>query len=31
VLGRAGLVVDLTCEYLGVVKTQSPAAGTIDR
>jgi alpha-tubulin suppressor-like RCC1 family protein len=30
VLGHVGLIVDLTCEYLGVVKTQSPAAGTID-
>ena len=30
VLGHVAVVVDLTCEYLGVVKTQSPAAGTID-
>jgi hypothetical protein len=28
-LGRVSLIVDLTCEYLGEVKTQSPAAGTI--
>jgi alpha-tubulin suppressor-like RCC1 family protein len=30
VLGRVSTVVDLTCQYLGVVKTQSPAADTID-
>ena len=30
VLGRVATVVDLTCEYLGEVKTQSPAAGTLD-
>jgi beta-lactam-binding protein with PASTA domain len=30
VLGRVAIVVDLTCEFLGEVKTQSPAAGTID-
>jgi beta-lactam-binding protein with PASTA domain len=30
VLGHVAVVVDITCEYLGVVKTQSPAAGTID-
>jgi alpha-tubulin suppressor-like RCC1 family protein len=30
VLGRVSVVVDLTCEYIGVVKAQSPAAGTID-
>ena len=30
VLGHVTTVVDLTCQYLGVVKTQSPAAGTID-
>jgi len=30
VLGRVSVVVDLTCEYIGVVKSQSPAAGTID-
>ena len=29
-LGRVAVVVDLTCEYLGEVKTQSPAAGTLD-
>jgi alpha-tubulin suppressor-like RCC1 family protein len=29
VLGRVGLIVDLTCDYIGEVKTQSPAAGTI--
>ena len=30
VLGRVSTVVDITCEYLGEVKTQSPAAGTLD-
>ena len=30
VLGRVALIVDLSCEYLGEVKCQSPAAGTID-
>jgi len=30
VLGHVAIVVDLTCEYLGEVKTQTPAAGTID-
>ena len=30
VLGRVAIVVDLTCEYLGEVKTQTPPAGTID-
>jgi alpha-tubulin suppressor-like RCC1 family protein len=30
VLGRVATVVDLTCEYLGEVKTQTPAAGTLD-
>jgi alpha-tubulin suppressor-like RCC1 family protein len=30
VLGRVSTVVDITCQYLGVVKTQSPAAGTVD-
>jgi alpha-tubulin suppressor-like RCC1 family protein len=30
VLGRVGTVVDITCQYLGVVKTQSPTAGTVD-
>lgn len=30
VLGRVATVVDLTCEYLGEVKTQNPAAGTLD-
>ena len=29
VLGRVSVVIDLTCEYIGVVKAQSPAAGTI--
>jgi hypothetical protein len=28
VLGRVSTVVDLTCEYIGVVKGQSPVAGT---
>jgi hypothetical protein len=27
-VGRVATVVDLTCEYIGVVKTQSPAAGS---
>ena len=30
VLGHVGVVVDITCEYLGEVKSQSPAAGTFD-
>ena len=30
VLGRVAVVVDITCEYLGEVKTQNPAAGTFD-
>ena len=30
VLGRVATVVDITCEYLGEVKSQSPAAGTFD-
>lgn len=30
VLGRVSTVVDITCEYVGVVKTQSPVAGTVD-
>jgi len=30
VLGRVATVVDLTCEFLGEVKTQNPAAGTFD-
>jgi len=30
VLGRVATVVDLTCEFLGEVKTQNPAAGTVD-
>jgi beta-lactam-binding protein with PASTA domain len=30
VLGRVAVVVDLTCEYLGEVKTQTPASGTLD-
>jgi hypothetical protein len=29
VLGRVSTVVDITCQYVGVVKTQSPAAGTV--
>jgi len=29
-LGHVSIVVDLTCNYLGVVKTQSPAPGTLD-
>jgi alpha-tubulin suppressor-like RCC1 family protein len=29
-LGRVSVVVDITCEFLGVVKTQTPAAGTLD-
>lgn len=28
-LGRVAFIVDLTCEYIGEVKTQSPAAGSI--
>ena len=28
-LGRVAQVVDITCQYLGEVKTQTPAAGTI--
>jgi hypothetical protein len=31
VLGRVALVVDLTCEFIGEVKTQTPAAGTLAR
>lgn len=30
VLGHVAVVIDITCEYIGEVKTQSPAAGTID-
>jgi alpha-tubulin suppressor-like RCC1 family protein len=30
VLGRVATVIDLTCEYLGEVKTQTPAAGMLD-
>jgi alpha-tubulin suppressor-like RCC1 family protein len=30
VLGRVATVIDLTCEYLGEVKAQTPAAGTLD-
>ena len=30
VLGRVATVIDLTCEFLGEVKTQNPAAGTFD-
>jgi alpha-tubulin suppressor-like RCC1 family protein len=30
VLGRVATVVDPTCQYVGVVKTQTPAAGTVD-
>jgi alpha-tubulin suppressor-like RCC1 family protein len=30
-LGRVALVVDLTCQFIGVVKTQTPAAGTVTR
>jgi alpha-tubulin suppressor-like RCC1 family protein len=30
VLGHVAVVVDITCEYLGEVKGQSPAAGTYD-
>lgn len=30
VVGRVSIVVDLTCEFIGVVKSQSPAGGTID-
>ena len=29
-LGHVGFVVDLSCEDIGVVKTQSPAAGTYE-
>ncbi len=29
VLGRVSTVVDITCQYVGVVKTQSPVAGTV--
>jgi alpha-tubulin suppressor-like RCC1 family protein len=31
VLGHVGLIVDLTCEYIGEVKTQSPAVGTLSQ
>ena len=30
VLGRVSTVTDITCDYVGVVKTQSPVAGTVD-
>jgi alpha-tubulin suppressor-like RCC1 family protein len=30
-LGRVSQVVDITCEFIGEVKTQSPAAGTLAR
>ena len=30
VLGHVSTVIDITCQYIGVVKTQSPAAGTVD-
>jgi alpha-tubulin suppressor-like RCC1 family protein len=30
-LGRVALVVDITCEFIGEVKTQNPAAGTLAR
>jgi beta-lactam-binding protein with PASTA domain len=30
-LARVGLVVDITCEFIGEVKTQTPAAGTLAR
>jgi alpha-tubulin suppressor-like RCC1 family protein len=30
-LGRVALVVDITCEFIGEVKTQTPAAGTLTR
>ena len=29
VLGRVASIIDITCNYIGEVKTQSPAAGTI--
>ena len=29
-LGHVGTVIDITCQHVGVVKTQSPAAGTVD-
>jgi beta-lactam-binding protein with PASTA domain len=31
VLGRVAQVVDIICEFIGEVKTQSPAAGTLAR
>jgi alpha-tubulin suppressor-like RCC1 family protein len=31
VLGRVAQVVDITCEFIGEVKTQTPAAGTLAR
>ena len=31
VLGRVSQVVDITCDYIGEVKTQGPAAGTLAR
>ena len=30
-LGRVAQVVDITCEFIGEVKTQTPAAGTVTR
>jgi beta-lactam-binding protein with PASTA domain len=30
-LGRVSQVVDITCDYIGEVKTQGPAAGTLAR
>jgi alpha-tubulin suppressor-like RCC1 family protein len=30
-LGRVSQIVDITCEYIGEVKTQTPAAGTLAR
>jgi alpha-tubulin suppressor-like RCC1 family protein len=30
VLGHVSIVVDITCEYVGEVKAQSPVAGTLD-
>ena len=31
VLGRVSQIVDITCDYIGEVKAQSPAAGTLAR
>jgi beta-lactam-binding protein with PASTA domain len=30
-LGRVAVVVDLPCKFIGVVKTQTPPAGTVTR